>query len=116
MYFSLIIAFAMIVESIHVLKTGMIGYELYGSFFIGDYKYPMSFVFFIFGIYALYITYKTYKNQKYNKPKSEYTICPKCKESYNYSDLEDGMCPKCDIKTVDIEEYYKKKKEEKQND
>ena len=47
---------------------------------------------------------------------NRYTICPKCKESYNYSELKDGNCPKCDIKTVDIEEYYKKKKEEKQND
>jgi len=36
----------------------------------------------------------------------EYSICPKCEESYTYINLKDGICPKCDIKTIDIEEYY----------
>lgn len=39
--------------------------------------------------------------------KDNYTKCPKCKETYPYSQLENGICPKCDIKTIDIEEYYK---------
>jgi hypothetical protein len=42
--------------------------------------------------------------------KKNYTICPKCKESFNYSDLENGKCLYCEnIDTIDIEEYYKDK-------
>jgi len=43
------------------------------------------------------------------KKRTEYSKCPKCKESYRYSELKDGICPKCNIKTVDMEEYYDKK-------
>ena len=41
----------------------------------------------------------------------EYTICPTCKETYFYKDLEDGKCPKCKIETVDIDKFYDKKGE-----
>ncbi len=48
-----------------------------------------------------------------NKNKSiEFSICPKCKETYTYKDLKDGKCPHCkNIDTIDIEKYYKDKKD-----
>jgi len=52
---------------------------------------------------------------KFFKPKEiliEYSKCPKCKKSYNYSELKDGMCPTCNIKTIETEEYFKKFPEE----
>ena len=64
----------------------------------------------ISGLYCLLIAYKFYQRDK-NKPKIkiiEYSICPKCKEAYNYQDLEDGLCPKCNIKTKDLDGYYDK--------
>ncbi len=38
----------------------------------------------------------------------KYSKCPKCKETYTYSKLKDGMCPKCDVKTIDMDKYYDK--------
>jgi Zn finger protein HypA/HybF involved in hydrogenase expression len=57
------------------------------------------------GILFLYISYHV------KEKKQKYTICPKCKESFNYNDLENGKCPYCeDVDTIDIEEYYKENK------
>ena len=102
----------MIVEAIHLLLTGMIGYELYGTYYIGNYRYPISLLFIIFGLYSLYMAYKSYKYQKKNGKYIDLSICPTCQESYNYIDLKEGMCPYCDIKTVDIKEYYEDKKDD----
>lgn len=38
----------------------------------------------------------------------EHSKCPKCKESFNYVNLKDGICPKCNIKTIEIDEYFEK--------
>lgn len=38
----------------------------------------------------------------------EFSKCKKCKKSYNYAELKKGICPKCNIETIEIEEYYKK--------
>ena len=36
------------------------------------------------------------------------SICPKCKEAFNYNELEDGKCKYCkNVDTVDIKQYYK---------
>ena len=43
--------------------------------------------------------------------KEIFSICHKCKETYTYKDLQDGLCPSCNIKTIDIEKYYKDKKD-----
>ena len=48
---------------------------------------------------------------KYFESKEElidYSKCSQCKISYRYMDLEDGICPSCNIKTIEIEKYYKK--------
>jgi ssDNA-binding Zn-finger/Zn-ribbon topoisomerase 1 len=63
----------------------------------------------LFGIIWLYVTFKS--NTKY-KQNIDYSKCPKCKTSYRYETLKNGICPTCDIKTIETEEYYKKYPEE----
>ena len=47
--------------------------------------------------------------------KQEYTICPKCEETFNYDELEDGKCKYCeDVDTIDMEDYYKEQREKKE--
>ncbi len=47
-------------------------------------------------------------NSKLIKQKIEYSICPKCEETYSYLDLKNGLCPKCNIKTENLDGYYDK--------
>jgi len=65
---------------------------------------------------GLYILLKiNTKNKNMEKTHDSYTICPKCKETFNYTELENGKCKYCkDIDTVDIEQYYKDNSEEKE--
>ncbi len=74
----------------------------------GEYKFsyfylhvPVSFL--LFYIAYLFIKYsRKEKQEKYSK-------CPRCKESFNYNELEKGKCKYCkDIETIELEEYYKK--------
>jgi hypothetical protein len=59
----------------------------------------------ILGFLWLYSSYKLKQKKEY------FTICPKCKESFNYNDLKNGKCLYCEnIDTIDIEEYYKENK------
>ena len=37
----------------------------------------------------------------------EFTKCPKCKNSYNYAVTKNGKCPKCNVKTIEVEKYYR---------
>jgi ssDNA-binding Zn-finger/Zn-ribbon topoisomerase 1 len=60
------------------------------------------------GIVILFITYIYFKGKKL----INYSKCPKCKISYRYETLKDGICPTCNIKTIETEEYYKKYPEE----
>ena len=59
------------------------------------------------GIISIYSQYSKSKNKT-----PEYSICPKCKESYIYYKLKDGLCPKCNIKTENLDGYYDKKKDD----
>ncbi|XPV81922.1 MAG: hypothetical protein ACNI22_15300 [Halarcobacter sp.] len=58
----------------------------------------------IFGL-IIYI-YAIKRKRKFQS--IEYSKCPKCKETYNYPNLKDGICPKCNIKTINLEKYYNK--------
>jgi len=69
------------------------------NFELGYLRIPLSLGLCILGVYIMLS--KQEKQINYSK-------CPNCKTSYTYSDLKDGICPKCDIKTIEIEEYYKK--------
>jgi uncharacterized membrane protein len=109
MYFSLFFAITMFLEAVYLFNTGMIGDPLYGMFYIGIYRYPISLLFFLFGIYCLFVAYKIYQRDKY-RPKikqAEYSICPNCKETFTYEELKNGKCKYCDdVDTVDIDGYY----------
>ena len=41
-----------------------------------------------------------------------FSICPKCEETFNYYELQDGMCPYCNIPTKDLDGYYDNKDNE----
>lgn len=45
----------------------------------------------------------------------EFTKCPKCKNSYNYTDTKNGKCPKCNIDTIEVEKYYRQFPDELKN-
>ncbi len=69
-----------------------------------DNRYIVGFVQLLVGI-LLYIYLKKTKKQKSS---IEHTICPNCKQTYNYKDLKDGKCPTCkETNTIEIEQYYK---------
>ena len=68
----------------------------------GNLKWIVGGLLISLGIYSLICWFKN-RNEIY----IEYSICTKCKETYIYSKLNDGICPKCNIKTIDMEEYYK---------
>jgi len=78
---------------------------------LNNFKYLVSMIFVLLGLFIIYKTMKmnTHKDTCTN---IEFSKCPKCKKSYTYSDLKDGLCPTCNIKTVETEEYYKKYPEE----
>jgi hypothetical protein len=62
-------------------------------------------------IYFKYIEPKILEKNKLKKP--EYTICPKCKETFTYHELKDGKCKYCkDVDTIDTDKYYKEHPEE----
>ncbi len=101
------------VLSVIFLGTSMLsllGFKIYS-------KYDGGFVYLsIIGTYTSLIIgvvffYLWIKNKK--KYKIEYSKCPKCKEVFNYNELEKGKCKYCkDIETIELEEYYKKYPEE----
>lgn len=63
----------------------------------------------------IYFKYIKPKLPKHKSKTPQYTICPNCKETFNYDDLKKGKCPYCkDVDTVDIEQYYKDNPEEKE--
>lgn len=66
---------------------------------------------FLIIIICIYMLLKLKKSNNITK----YTICPKCKETFNYDELKDGRCKYCeDIDTIDVEEYYKEQREKEE--
>ena len=76
-----------------------------------DINLSQNYLYIIIGIFFIslgfLIIYATIKDNKNPKPQTEHTICPTCKQTYNFTDLKDGKCPTCDIDTIEIEHYYK---------
>lgn len=69
---------------------------------LGVLTYPIGFIFIFIGVY-LFI----------NKSENNIaTKCPKCKECFNSKDLKNYMCPTCNIKTIEMKEYFKTYPEE----
>jgi hypothetical protein len=59
-------------------------------------------------LFGLIWFYTTFNSRTKYKQKIEFFKCPKCKKSYNYSELKDGMCHTCNVKTIEMDEYFKK--------
>ncbi len=67
----------------------------------------------IISFFILCLIIFIYTKYFHKEQRIRYSKCPKCKESFNYSELEKGKCKYCkDVDTIDIEEYYKKYPEE----
>ncbi|GEM_PF-6099368 len=74
---------------------------------LGLFKIPISIVSFYIGT-SMIINYKKIELEK----KEFFSICLNCEEVFDNKNLQDGKCPHCEgIDTVDIEKYYKDKKE-----
>ncbi|QFR49548.1 hypothetical protein FJR48_07300 [Sulfurimonas lithotrophica] len=96
-----------------VYISGRFSPDGYYEIELGVFKYLVTSVFALLGFLVVYKTIN--RNEKIsvnNETLIEYSKCPKCKKSYNYSELKDGMCPTCNVKTIEMEEYFKKYPEE----
>jgi len=71
-----------------------------------DFHFGSNYLYIPLSILLFYVGYKFYTLKE--KKMIEHSKCPKCKTSYNYQYLKDGLCPKCNIKTIEIGEYFKK--------
>ncbi|WP_419765269.1 MAG: hypothetical protein ACNI28_02285 [Arcobacter sp.] len=71
----------------------------------------------LLALFCLYLLFKIKKIAKNENIKEiEYTKCPTCKETFTYNELEKGKCKNCkDVDTIELEEYYEKYPEEKDN-
>lgn len=93
-----------ILFSIVIYSSGIISSYRASYIELGLLKYPFSFFTFLYGVWLI----ANYKKIKLDEEEI-YTICPNCKETFTYNELENGKCPYCeDVDTIDIEEYYKK--------
>lgn len=72
---------------------------------LGSFTPFVSILLFLVAMYFFYLG-KIYHRKK------EYRKCPKCKETFYNLKLKNSMCPKCNIMTIDIEEYYTNNKDE----
>ena len=80
----------------------LMGYKIFFKY-SGWKNVDQGFSFFLLAT-GLIFAYKAYSTKK----QIEFSKCPKCKTSYRYETLKDGICPTCNIKTIETEEYYKK--------
>ena len=72
-----------------------------------DYSFSNNYLFVPLSLLLFYISYLFIR---YN-PKEideKFSKCKKCKKCYNYIELKKCICPKCNIETIEIEDYYKK--------
>lgn len=74
-----------------------------------NYEFSMHSLYIPVGLLCIYTGYLFFKMKA---QKIEFSKCPKCKKSYSYPELKDGMCPTCNVKTIEMEEYFKKYPEE----
>ena len=98
----LIFALLFFAQGAFIIENKIYKFNWHESFYLGKYSTYVGVAIILLGctFVFLFLKIKT-------KPTPPHTICPTCKETYNYSDLKDGKCPKCDVDTVDIDKYYK---------
>ena len=72
------------------------------------YYFSNNYLYIFVSLLLFYVGYLSLKYNKSNYHIIECSKCPKCKTSYNYDYLKDGLCPKCNIKTIEIDKYFEK--------
>ncbi len=103
--FYLISGVAFIIGGIGVINTKTYRFNYYTPLELGNYSMIIGLFIIFIGFTLVYLFYISKQNIEFSK-------CPKCKTSYRYETLKDGICQICDIKTIEIDEYYKKYPEE----
>jgi hypothetical protein len=81
-----------------IYTTGTFAPDGYYDVDLGVYKYIVSLLCVFFSFYIMYKTLIINEVLE-NGIDIKYSKCPKCKTSYRYETLKDGMCPICYIKT-----------------
>jgi len=105
-FFNILVASFFIFMSYNIYISGNFIVRNQSYIELGYLRIPISLLLLFIGFYYL----KNYKKEILKEPESMYKICTKCEESYNSSDLKDDICPNCDIKTVNLEGYFDKKR------
>ena len=101
----LISGIVFIIGGIRVINTKTYEFRYFTALKLGDYSVIIGLFIISIGLILLYLYYIF-------KQTIEFSKCPKCKKSYTYSDLKDGICPTCNVRTIETGEYYKKYPEE----
>jgi len=92
----------LIIGGLRVITTKTYEFRYYTALELGKYSTVIGLFILLIGLILLYLGYTLKEN------KIKYSKCPKCKESYRYETLKDGICPTCNIKTIETQEYFKK--------
>jgi hypothetical protein len=93
------------IDGIRVIYTKQYELKDHLIFELGQYSLLIGVLIIMFSFYLLYLY--LYRKQI----KQKYSICPNCKETFTYEELKNGKCLYCkDVDTIDIEEYYKENK------
>lgn len=114
MIFDRLFAFILLLAGLIIFQTKRFSWKNMNLDFSNNYSYMyIGLGLILFGLIWFYTTFKSSINYK---KKIEFSKCQKCKTNYTYSDLKGGICPTCNIKTIDIEEYFKKYPNDKLED
>ena len=97
-----ILGIVLIIGGLRIISTKTYEFRYYTALELGKYSTAVGLLIVSIGLVLLYLGY-ILKEQKI-----EFSKCQKCKENYRYSELKDGMCPTCNVKTIEMDEYYKK--------
>ena len=97
-----ILGIVLIIGGIRVINTKTYEFKYYNALYLGKYAVLIGLFIILIGLLLLYLGYN------FKEEIIKFSKCPKCKTSYRYETLKDGICPTCNIKTIETEEYFKK--------
>jgi len=97
-----------IIGGIRIINLKVFEFRYYKALQLSEYSLIIGGGFIILGIYFISLVFII----NYSK-EEKYTICPNCKETFNYIELKNGKCKYCkDVDTIDTQKYYKEHPEE----
>lgn len=99
-----------IIGGIRIIRFKVFEFRYMDPLYLGEYSNYIGFIIILFGLLLIYYSFVG------NNHKIEFSKCPKCKESFNYYELDNGKCNYCEeVDTIDIDKYYEKYPEEIKN-